>query len=535
MRFLSIIIFVLIIQSAFSQPRLDSLADVLKKEIKQRDVYVNRKIDRIDNLRSRIPHAIESGLESQFNIYNELYHEYKTFIYDSAFRYSQKLIETSYKLDDRSRIGYARVKLGFILISSGMFKETFDSLNVVEVKFLHDTTRVDYYRLLARAYSDLIVYNKDHYYKINYTELDQLYMDSALQWTQPGSYFDFYLRALKELHSKNYLEAIATIGKLLRTHRMTYAQQAVSYFDLAEAYKGMNDEEKTLEFTMRSSLADIRAATKETAAMYTVARLMFERGDTDNASVFIRQAVDDADHYGARQRKVEIGSILPLIASAELNNSETQRRLWLRYGIVLSILSILVMVFAFIIYKQMKKLKAAEMKITDANGVLQETNEKLLEANRIKEEYIGYYFSVNSEYLDKMDSLKTSVEQKLNLRKYDDIRFLINNLNSKRDREELYVSFDKVFLKLFPDFVKCFNSYLRPEDQIMLKEGQLLNTELRIFALFRMGITDNEDLARILNYSVNTIYAYKTRIRNKSILPNEVFDEKIMEIRSVDV
>jgi DNA-binding NarL/FixJ family response regulator len=80
----------------------------------------------------------------------------------------------------------------------------------------------------------------------------------------------------------------------------------------------------------------------------------------------------------------------------------------------------------------------------------------------------------------------------------------------------LYFSFDKVFLKLFPDFVTFFNSLFDERDRIVLKEGQLLNTELRIFALIRMGISDTEKIAKILNYSVNTIYAYKTRVKSKS-------------------
>ena len=130
----------------------------------------------------------------------------------------------------------------------------------------------------------------------------------------------------------------------------------------------------------------------------------------------------------------------------------------------------------------------------------------------MKEEYIGYYFNINAEYLNKIENFKKAVDQKVLARKYDDLRYIVDNINLKREREELSYSFDRVFLNLFPDFVSTFNSLFRPEDQIILKEGQLLNTELRIFALIRMGISDTEKIARILGYSVNTIYAYKTRL-----------------------
>lgn len=165
--------------------------------------------------------------------------------------------------------------------------------------------------------------------------------------------------------------------------------------------------------------------------------------------------------------------------------------------------------------------------------LLQQVNDHLMEANKIKEEYIGYYFNINSEYLVKIQAFKQAVENKLMTKKYDDIRYVVNSINLKKEREDLYISFDKVFLKLFPDFVTTFNSYFKEEDRIVLKEGQLLNTELRIFALIRMGIHDSEKIAKILDYSIHTIYNYKARIKSKSILPNDEFESKIMEVRAL--
>ena len=255
-------------------------------------------------------------------------------------------------------------------------------------------------------------------------------------------------------------------------------------------------------------------------------------GDINNAYIFVEQAMDDALYYGARQRKVEIGSLLPVIASQRLNSSEEQRKLWFTYATVVTVLSVLVFVFVIVIVRQLKKLKAAEFRIIDANERLQETNHHLREAIAIKDEYIGYYFNINSEYINKIEELKTSVDHKLVNRKYDDIKFIVNNIDLKREREALYFNFDKVFLKLFPDFLTEFNSYFDEKDRIVLKDNQLLNTELRIFALIRLGISDTEKIAKILNYSVNTIYAYKTRVKSKSRIANDEFERKIMEIKT---
>jgi hypothetical protein len=511
----------------------DSLLTVLKNEINNRDRYVEQKLERIDRLKNKLKQVSATDLEARFEIYNGLYHQYKTFIYDSAFQYSKELVGTAFQLKDPVRISYARVKLGFILISSGMFKETFDSLKKVEVKYLVDSTRIDYYRLLSRAYSDLNIYNNDQHYRTYYVNLDQKYLDSAIMISQPGSYHYYYLGGVKNIHLRDFAKTIALIDTLLRTHTLTYPQLAVNYYDFSNAHRNIGDERRSIQYMIMSSLSDLRAATKETAAMHTLARMLYEKGDTENAYVFIKQALNDAEFYGARQRKVEIMSILPLIASAQMNSIDEQRKVWVTYSAGLTVLILVIVVFSVIVSKQVKKLKAAELVIRNANQNLQEINHKLIEADKIKEEYIGYYFSNNSFYIDKIESFRNSIDQKLQTRKVDDIRYLVSTINPVHEREELYFNFDKIFLKLFPDFVQIFNSYFEPENRIVLKENQLLNTELRIFALIRLGIHDAEKIAKILGYSVNTIYAYKNRVKSKSLIPNDEFEDRIMEINSI--
>jgi hypothetical protein len=188
---------------------------------------------------------------------------------------------------------------------------------------------------------------------------------------------------------------------------------------------------------------------------------------------------------------------------------------------------------AIVIFRQVNKLKVAQQIITEANKQLQIVNNKLIEADKIKEEYIGYFFNVNSDFFAKIERFKKSVDQKISDRKFEEIKFLVNNINLKQEKEEILKNFDKVFLKLFPDFVSEFNALFKKEDQIKLKDNELLSTDLRIFALIRMGIHDNEKIARILEYSVNTVYTYKTKIKNKSIVPNEEFEHRIMDIKTM--
>ena len=504
---------------AFSSPKTDSLIQVLIRAIETRDVSVKARLQRLDLLKQELTSVNASSLEEKFSLYNAIYNEYKTFIYDSAFSYAQKLIQTSYQLKDNSKIGYARVQLGFILVSSGMFKETFDSLASAPVGYMADSTKVQYYYVMARAYYDLGTYNNDNHYLNQYARLANQFMDSARSKSKPDSYDYLYLSGLQNLKNLRLNEAMQNLNKVLSTFQLTPQRRAVNCHNLSFIYNSLGDTDKAIEYMVYAALADLQVATKETAAMFTLAKLLYELGDINNAYIFIEQAMDDALYYGARQRKVEIGSLLPVIAAQRLTSSEEQRKLWFTYATVVTVLSVLVFVFVIVIVRQLKKLKAAEFRIIDANERLQETNHHLREALAIKDEYIGYYF-------------KTSVDHKLVNRKYDDIKFIVNNIDLKREREALYYNFDKVFLKLFPDFVTAFNSYFDEKDRIVLKDNQLLNTELRIFALIRLGISDTEKIAKILNYSVNTIYAYKTRVKSKSSVANEEFERRIMEIKT---
>ena len=518
--------------NAIASPKTDSLIQTLIHAIDIRDVSVMARLQRIEEIKHRLASLNAASTEEKFALYNEIYGEYKTFIYDSAFSYAHKLIQSAYLLRDSSKIGYAKVQLGFILVSSGMFKETFDSLAAVPVRYLADSTKVQYYSLMARAYYDLGTYNNDNHYLNYYSRLANQYMDSARSKSHPDSYDFLYLSGLQNLKNMRLKEAMESLNKVLNTFSLTPQRRAVNCHNLSFIYNSLGDSDKAIEYMVYAALADLQVATKETAAMFTLAKLLYELGDIDNAYIFIEQAMDDALYYGARQRKVEIGSLLPVIAAKRLNSSEEKRRLWFTYATIVTVLSVLVFVFVIVIVRQLKKLKAAELRITDANHKLQESNSHLREVIAIKDEYIGYYFNINSEYINKIEELKTSVDHKLTNKKYDDIKFIVNNIDLKREREALYFNFDKVFLKLFPDFVTQFNSYFDDKDRITLKDNQLLNTELRIFALIRLGISDTEKISKILNYSVNTIYAYKTRVKTKSKVPNEEFERKIMEIKT---
>ncbi|MFR9546811.1 MAG: DUF6377 domain-containing protein, partial [Rikenellaceae bacterium] len=105
------------------------------------------------------------------------------------------------------------------------------------------------------------------------------------------------------------------------------------------------------------------------------------------------------------------------------------------------------------------------------------------------------------------------------------------NVNIKRERESFFADFDHAFLRLFPNFIVEYNALFEAADQVIIDDNTELPTEVRIFALMRLGITDNEQIAKFLDLSINTIYTYKTKVKNKTIIPKEEFERRILEIR----
>ena len=477
---------------------------------------------------------------ARYGDYLRLFEEYKVFNYDSAFAYARQLQAAAIQIGDPAKIVHARLKLGFCLLSSGLFKETLDSLREIHVGGAPDSLQAEYYALMGRYYYDLGDFDNDGYNTPAYTVKGNNYIDSALRLFPSGSFNGSYYKGLKEIKSGQGSNAINDFRLLLDRPDLTLHQLAVTTSTLSDIYITNNQPDTAIRLLIRAATADIQSSTKETAAIFNLAQLLYKKGDVRNASSYIEIAIRDAVFYGARQRKVQVSAILPLIEGEKVSRVEEQKSLFATWSIIATCLLLAVIALVITVYRQVGRLKAAQAIITEAhikeqaiNQRLQETNNKLSEANKIKEEYIGYFFNADSEFFAKVEKFRKSLEQKIAYRKWEDIITLVNNTNLKKEKEELQQNFDKIFLKLFPDFIQKFNDLFREEDRVQLKDHEFLNTDLRIFALVRMGIHDTEKIARILEYSVNTINTYKTKIKNKSIVPNEEFEQRIMEIRTL--
>jgi hypothetical protein len=521
--------------SAYSLDRTDSLITVLKTELSRKKIYDDQKELRINNLKKELEATSRTDLNGQYIICGKLYEEYKVYQFDSAYVYTQKLLNIGILAHNTARQNDSKIKVGFLLLSSGMFNETFDCLKQINVHLLNDSSKLEYYAIKSRAFSDLADYNNDK----NYAPYDKAqaikYADSAIALTKPNTFDRLYYMGNRQVIMDQLQKPSVYYIELLDHYPLTLHQRAMVATGLSYFYAGPFDQKTQLNLMAIGAINDIRSSTKETLAIFKLGEQLYIKGNLDDAYVFINQAMDDAQFYGARLRKLKIGAVLPVVADRINVATENVKNKFLVYLLSIAVVAVLITLVSFIVFIQLKKLKVKEKIIEEKNAELERINDKLIEDTHIKEEYIGYFFNVISGYILKLEKLKRSVERKISIKKYEDVLVSVNEINIKKERETLFYTFDHVFLKIFPNFINTFNSLLKKEDQIWPKDHEVLNTDLRIFALMRLGINDNETIANILEYSVNTIYVYKMRIKAKALVPSDQFDQKIMDIKAVDI
>jgi DNA-binding CsgD family transcriptional regulator len=295
-----------------------------------------------------------------------------------------------------------------------------------------------------------------------------------------------------------------------------------------------------------SAISDIRSAIKDHASLWMLTQILFNEGDMDRAYTYIRFSWNETVFYNAKLRSLQTAGILSLIDRTYQIKIERQNQALQNSLIRISILSLLFLAALIYIYLQMKKLSATQNNLQVANNRLKELNEELqqmnvclqttnlelIDSNRIKEEYIGRFIKLCSTYINKLEAYRRMVNKKITAGR---IAELLKTTRSQdtfdEELKELHTNFDATFLHLFPDFVNRFNELLQKDDPIILKKGELLNTELRIFALIRLGIDDSSQIAEFLHYSVNTIYNYRAKVKNRAGVSRDNFEKLVKTIQ----
>ncbi len=485
----------------------------------------------------------------QYNINLELFNKYKTYISDSAIFYARENITIAEKLNGPNLIYESQLNLVSLYIISGMYIDAIDILKSINSKNLTKPLLVKYYDCYKLLYNH---YSNNNPYTLVYTPKSDLYRDSLLNVLDKESNH-YKIVYAEKLHDENRLtEARQILEQLLDKTDSDTHEKAVLSYALANIYKKEGNISQQKFYYALSAICDIKNAIKENAAMHALALILYETGEIEKAYVCIKSSMEDAMFCNARLRTYEVSQIFPIIDSAYQENVNRQKSELQLFLLLVSILSLFLILAVIYVYRQMKKvahirkelsqtnIKLNELntdlqytvsQLNNVNNELSEVNNELSEANQIKEAYIGHFLDLCSTYINKIENYQRTLNKKAMDRKLDELYKMLKSKEMiENEIKELFENFDHVFLHLYPNFVEEFNSLLHEKERFILKPNELLNTELRIFALIRLGITDSSKIASFLHYSANTIYSYRTRVRNKASVPREEFESLVMKI-----
>ncbi|TDQ07140.1 DUF6377 domain-containing protein [Pedobacter metabolipauper] len=514
---------------AFCRSSKDSLLNILKIELKN-NVYDHQHEKKVNNLKRTAKATSKLNYQEIYRIYSIILEEYKFYQFDSAYVYVQKIIDLSQKHKDEFKVKEGKIQLLQILTPSGMYKEGSELIAELDSETIPLELRAIYHGHKARFYESLAKYNNDQFYAAQYRAKATAQFSEMYSVSPPNKFEEIIghsadtSSSARRLRPPNfYLHFITHNG--LSDHKIAMVAMRLSY-----NYSG----DDRIMFLALSAISDIRSSTKDTQAILKLGEELYKAGDLSMAYACINKAISDAEFYGARGHKIDIQNVLPLIAGKTILETERQRDKSIIYTLIFAFIVLIVLCVLFIVYVQLKKVKVSEQLINKKNDELASINMKLMEHTRINEEYIGFFFKRSFSYISMLEKLKRKIEHNIKTKRVNEALDIVTSIQISKEREYLYHTLDQIFLKLFPNFVPAFNELLKPEDQIWPQKEHSLNTVLRIFALIRLGIKDDETIAGILDYSVSTIYTYKIRIKSKAIVKGEEFDRRILGIKFIN-
>lgn len=526
--------------------------------LEQQDLFVRVKEERIQQL--KMQYSRVKDVKELYAMNRMIYLEYRVYDADSALHYINKNIQLAQQTNNRTWEVVSLLEQSFVLTSSGLLTEALKAVSDIRPEELPQNLRSEYFGRLCTLYSRLRDYSSENFQLSEYyNDLQKAFRDSVYLTATPDELRYWNCRAWLYLGTPE----IEPVKQAFEENKQTLSNDSRKYsiatYNLSAIYRSENNESKYLENLILSAMADIRSVNGDIGSLQEIAEYLFKHGEIDRAYNYILYCSQKAMLFHNRVRIVKMSHLQNQIYKAYQEQSRTQQKRLQASLIAVSFL-FLVLIGAFLfIRKQMRRLKEANLKLDstnqklsvnmdalstahqrleevnmqlkDQNTQLQEVNDQLRESNYVKEEYIGYVFNICSTYISKLEEFRKNINRKLKVGQIEDVKAMTDSsATASNELKEFYQNFDTIFLHLYPDFVGDFNALLLPEERIELKEGELLNTELRIHALIRLGITDSVKIADFLHCSAQTVYNNRLRTRNKSIIPKEDFINAVKKL-----
>ena len=511
----------------------------LDKVVANQQIYTNARLRMLDSLKSDLRKA--DDLHKKYAIEKELFAGYQSFVVDSALLYAQKKLSLAQRLNDAEELSYSYLDVASMLIKGGNYKEANEVLQRLNVRNASSNLRNYYYTVNQDLYTTLQTVSLTANERKLYNEKSSLYKDSILSLKLDPS---VWVVTDRMMDKHRYKDALQILLKEYPTLNVDDRRMAYVAYSISDIYRLLGNREKEKQYLIVSAIADIKSAVKEYISLRRLATLLYEDGDIERSYLYMKRALEDAIYCNARLRVIEVSDFMPIINKAYEDKTQREKHITLLALVSISVLSLMLIGLVFLLRRQMKKLSVTQRALRDKNaelyklnGVLSKTNDALSESNdslseasRIKDMYIAQFMTECSTYIDKMELYRKQLRKVATTgSKAELLDILKSPTFIEKEVDAFFATFDATFLSLFPNFVHDFNQLLLPESQVVNKKDKRLNTELRICALIRLGISDNERLAAFLRCSKATIYSYRSRTRLKSLQP-DLFEEQLMNL-----
>lgn len=504
----------------------------LDQAISMRSQYDKNKEERIEEKKASL--AQESNNEKKLFLYETISQEYAVFKLDSALFYTNRGYQLAKGQNNQLYQNRFLMERALLLSMGGLYAEALEIMNTIDITTLDKDMKFRYYSNFYTLYLYKVAFCDDKYYKPIYQQKANEYLSLVLEILSPNDslYYNYmgekYINIEKNLKKSRHYYLLA-IQKLHSTTR-EYAQ---SCFALANNYLESGDKEEYEKYLIRASIADIKNSTKETAALQALSLYLYQQGNKElkRAEKYINVSMDDATFYNNRLRILENSRVMPQIMRTYQEVVKERNKHLLYFGCFCCLLVISLLITTFYIYKQNGKLNKRKEELSQSNETLNKLNTRLVDINTKRESLASIYIDLCSKYIDKLIKYQTLVKRKIKANQASELLTMISsNQVSEKNAATFLVQFDKAFLDLYPSFVDEFNKLLCPEVRIRLKTPYTMCTELRTFALIRLGVKNTTDIARLLFLSNQTIYNCRSVVKNKAICKDS-FEEDVMKIK----
>ena len=506
---------------------LEPLLKELDAVVDRKDAYTLPKENELSELRMRLKNVKDA--RRKYELCDKLFTGYLHYQADSALAYVEQKQELLSLLNDPLLEQELIINRAEVMGVMGMYSWAEQLLSQVTPDALSPELLGYYYRTMRANYGWFADYLVHKELENMYQQKAHIYRDSIMLTTKPG--IDHDIVKAEKLMVEGEMEKSLELLHRLSENNPNLRQQAFINYTLAEAYGLKGDIDNQMHRLALTAIADLKFGTREYASLQKLAYLLYDKGDVDRAYKYLTCSMDDAVACNARLRFSEVTEFFPIVDKAYKLKEERGRTI--RYVLLFfaCFLSLALIVGVVWLYRWNKKLSLMRHNLSVANEQLLLVNRELAQTGKVKEAYIAHYLDQCVAYLDKLESYRRSLAKLAMASRIDDLFKAIKSEQFIKDeRKEFYQSFDKSFLELFPNFITSFNDLLVEEGRVHLKYNELLTTELRIFALIRLGVTDSNAIAHFLGYSLATVYNYRSRMKNRAKGDKDTFEQQVMNL-----